>query len=198
MNTLKKNLPSILMILLGIAIGVLLIIDAVRLTEIIFRVIGIGLVILAVVLVIRYLIDRKNEEENPMALVTAIVAFIVGMVLAFGARMIIEAGSTICAIFYGAVMIVNGILKISQYVSVKRQGATVSGLLIISGIISLALGVTAIAICNQALKVLGLIIGITLIVESVLDIFALVMGHRKSRTLSLYDTSGDDRDYDLE
>lgn len=199
MNTFKKNLPAILMILLGIAIGVLLIIDAVRLTEIIFRVFGIALIVLAIVMAIRYLIDRKHDEARSVSLVTAIVAFIIGMVLAFGARLIVDAGSTLCAIFYGAVMLVNGFLKIGEYFSIKKQGATVSAVLIISGILSVALGIAVLAFCTQALRVLGIVIGIALIIESILDIAALVIGHRRNQAvISIYDTSGDDKDYDLE
>ncbi len=198
MKTLKKNLPMILMILLGIALGVMLIIDAVRLTEVIFRIAGVGLIVLAVVMVIRYLIDRKDGEASLAPIFTAVVAFIIGLVLAIGAQMIVEAGSTLCAIFYGAVIIVNGVLKIAHYFSVKKQGAAVSAVVAVSGLISVALGVVMLIYCTQALKVLGIVLGISLIVQSVLDAIGLFMGHRMNKHNCIYDTSGDDSDYDLE
>lgn len=199
MKAFKKTLPAILMILAGIAIGIMLIIDAVKLTEVIFRIFGVALVVLAVVLAIRYLIDRRDGEANMSPLVTAVIAFIIGMVLAFAAKAIVEAGSMICAIFYGAVMIVSGIFKISQYISLKKQGAAASAIIVFSGLLALALGVVAIIFCGQALKVLGIVIGISLIVQCVLDIISLVVVHRAGKKgLSIYDTSGDDKDYDLE
>lgn len=198
MSGIKKFLPSVLMILLGIAVGVMLIIDAVRLTEIVFRIFGIALIVLSVVLVIRYLIDRKHEEETVMTLVMAVIAFVIGMVFAIGAKMIVEAGSTLCAIFYGAVMFVNGILKIAEYFSLKKQGFAVSGIRIVSGIFSIALGVVTVVLCSQALHIIGVIVGISLIVNAILDTAALAVAHRLNRSNSLYDTSGDDEDYDLE
>ena len=198
MKTFKSILPSVIMILLGIAIGVLLIIDAEKLTEIVFRLFGAALLVLTLVMVIRYLNAKKNGEENVMMLMTAIFAFILGMVMLIGAKWIVEAGTTICAIFYGAVMIVNGILKICRFISLKKQKAAVSAVLVFSGILSVALGVIALVFCSEALQIVGTIIGIALIVEAVLDLIALVIGRRQNHTLSLYDTSGDDSDYDLE
>ncbi len=198
MQTFKRNLPVILMIMIGIAIGVLLIIDAEAMTEFIFRFFGIALVALAVGLTIRYLIDRRHDEARSISLVTAVIAFIIGLILAFGAKMIVEAGSTLCAIFYGAVMLVNGFLKIGEYFSIKKQGAAVSAILIVSGILSIALGVFALVFCSQALRILGVIVGVSLLVQSVLDIAALAVGYRRGRTMRLYVTSGDDKDYDLE
>lgn len=198
MNKLKRNLHGVLMILLGIAIGILLIIDAVKFTEIVFRICGIAMIVMAVILVIRYLLDRRYEEQSTASIVTAIIAFVVGMVLAIGANMIVEAGSTICAIFYGAVMIVNGILKISEYASLKKQGAYVSGIRIVSGLLSIALGVVVLILCTQALQILGIVIGICLIAYSLLDVAALVVAHRLDNTDSIYDTSDDDADDDIE
>ena len=198
MKALKTILPSILLILLGLAIGILLIVDAEQMTEFVFRLFGVALLLMALIMAIRYLSARKRGEESTGTLFSAIVSFVLGLVLAIGAKLIVQAGTTLCAIFYGAVMVANGILKISQYISLKKQKAAVSALLIVSGLLSVALGVVTLVFCSQALKVIGLIIGISLIVESILDFISLILGHRKTRTLSLYDTSGDDSDYDLE
>ena len=198
MRTFKLYLPSILSILLEIAIGVLLMVDAEKLTVAIFTLFGVALLVLALVMTIRYLKSRKEGDGNAFMLITAILAFISGLVLAAGASMIVNLGVRLYAIFYGAVMIVNGILKISEFISLKKQGAAASGLRIISGILSIILGIVVISFNNMAISVVGLIIGITLLVEAVIDIMALVMVRRADRIGGIYDTSGDDKDYDLE
>lgn len=198
MRTFKLYLPSILSILLEIVIGVLLMVDAEKLTVAIFTLFGVALLVLALVMTIRYLKSRKEGDGNAFMLITAILAFIIGLVLAAGASMIVNLGVRLYAIFYGAVMIVNGILKISEFISLKKQGAAASGLRIISGILSIILGIVVISFNNMAISVVGLIIGITLLVEAVIDIMALIMVRRADRRGGLYDTSGDDKDYDLE
>lgn len=199
MNTLKRNLPAILMIVLSIALGVLLIIDAEMLTEYVFRICGIGLIVLAVVMVIRYLFDRKEGDETPLTLIGATVALVIGLVLTIASGDIVRAGSTLCAIFYGTMLIVSGVFKISEYFSLKKAGYPASGIRILSGVLSTLLGAAAIIFCGQALKVVGMIIGISLLVQSVLDIAALAVGYRRGKNVgSIYDTSGDDSDYDLE
>lgn len=198
MRFLKKYLPTILFIVLEIAIGVLLIVDAEKLTVAIFTLFGVALLVLALVMTIRYLRARKEGEGNGFMLTTAILAFIFGLVLSIGASMIIDFGARLYAIFYGAVMIVSGVLKIGEYISLKKQGAAASGIRIFSGLLSIVLGIVVIVYNGMALNVVGLIIGITLIVEAVLDIMALIMARRVDRSVSIYDTSGDDKDYDLE
>ncbi len=198
MSFWKKVLPTALIILLEVTIGVLLIIDAEQLTIAIFTLFGIALLILALVMTIRYLKARKEGEENGFMLTTAILSFILGLVLAIGASMIVSLGAKLYAVFYGAVVIVNGVLKIAEFISLKKQGATASGLRIFSGILSIVLGIVVIAFNGMAINVIGLIIGITLLVQAVLDIAALFVARRMDQKNSLYDTSGDDKDYDLE
>lgn len=197
-KVIKTYLPTVVMILFGLAIGVMLIIDAEKLTEFAFRLFGAALLVAALIMVIRFLSARKSNEATSMILFTAIISFILGMVLVIGARMIVEASTTLCAIFYGAVMVVNGVLKISHYISLKKQHVKASGFLVFSGILSVALGVVALVFSAQALKIIGLMIGVTLIVNSILDIISMVLGRRQDRILDIYDTSGDDSDYDLE
>ena len=197
----KKMLPAILMIVLGIVIGILMIIDAQALTTMIFRIIGIGLIVLAVVIAIRYLIDRKHGEANVMSLATAVIALMIGLVLSIGAEMIVGAGSLLIAIFYGSVLIINGILKIAEYFSIKKQGAAASGVRIVSGLLSIVIGVLAFVFCghDNAMEFLGIIIGISLIGGAILDIAALCIAYRMNKSMiKIYDTSGDDKDYDLE
>ncbi len=194
MQTFKKLLPVILIVVLEIALGVLLITNAEALTEMAFRITGIGLVILAIVLVIRYLSSRKEGTQKNISLIAAIIYFVVGMVLAFGAEAIVEAGSMLVAIFYGAVMMVSGIFRIVEYVSQKKQGVYVPGMLILSGVLAFGLGIVAIIFCTKALQVVGIIVGVTLIIDAVLDIISLIVGYHMNKGSEVYETTGKDLD----
>lgn len=198
MSFLKKYWPMMLIILLEIAMGVMLIINARELTVFIFTLFGIALLVLAIWMTIRYLKARKDGSESAFTLVVAITAFVLGLVMAVGASMLVNLVSGLLAIFYGAIMIVNGIMKIGEYISLKKQHAAASAIRIFSGILAIVLGIVAIVFNYLALETIGIIVGITLLAEAVLDIAALVNVHRLSKDISIYDTSGDDSDYDLE
>ena len=194
MKALKKSLPIILLILFELAVGILMIVDAQKFITTAFMVFGILLILVAVIMLLRYLKERKDEEDNPMTLITAILAFIVGAVCTFGSAQL--AGlSKLIAILYGAILIVNGVFKIGDYFSLKKEGVAVSGIRLIAGLLSIALGVL---IMFKPFEAIGIFVGVSLIVEAVLDVAAIIHGRRKDTSGSIYDTSGDDKDFDLE
>ncbi len=186
MKFLKRFWGAILIVLLEIAMGVMLIIDARQLTVFVFTLFGIALLIFSLVMTIQYLKARKNESESIFTLIVAITAFVVGAVLAFGAAMLVDLLSGLLAIFYGAIMIVNGVLKIGEFFTLKKQRVAASPFHIISGILSIILGVIAIIFNYLALETIGIIIGITLIVVAVFDIAALVNAYRLTKDLDFY------------
>lgn len=189
MKFLKRFWLSILIVLLEIAMGIMLIADANQLTVFVFTLFGIALLVLSLVMTIQYLKARKKETASIFTLITAITAFVFGVVLTFGAAMLVDLLSKLLAIFYGAIMIVNGGLKIGEFFALKKQKAAASPFHIISGILSIVLGVIAIIFNYLALETIGIIIGITLIVVALFDIAALVNAHRMTKDHDFYEIS---------
>ena len=213
MEKIKKMLPSILMILLEIAVGVMLLIDYKKLTRGALIVFGVVLMICAVLLLHRYFKARRaaskavsdaqkrakmtNKESDkvaaesiepksvsPIPLVAAIVTFLFGAPFAFGAAYLMEVGKLL-VIFYGAIMVVKGTFKIADYFSVRKAGYGVSVLRLIIGILSAALGVVLIIFPDNAIDTIFTITAISLLVEAALDLIALIIGAKYGKNLAI-------------
>ena len=206
MEKFKKLLPAILMILFELVVGVILLINPEKLTILVFIIFGCVLILCAVVMLIRYLKDRKAAEKafdeaqkkakkenkapvvtepqkvSPLPLIAAVVTFIFGAVFAFGAPALYTL-TLLLVIFYGAIMIIKGIFKIADYVSLRKEKAGVSTLRLVVGILSVAIGVVMMVFSSGAREAMFTIAAIALLVEAALDIVTLVLGQRIAKTL---------------
>ena len=189
MEKFKRILPAILMILFELAVGVLLLINPERFTTAVFIAFGCVLMVCSLILLIRYLKARKEASGGPagkqagaLTLFIAIVTFCFGAVFAFGSSMLY--GMTgLLLVFYGAVMIVKGVFKISDYFALKKEGFGVSALRPVVGVLSVILGGLIIFNPFGALEAVFMIAAIGLIAEAVLDIVALALGVRVSNMI---------------
>ena len=211
MEKLKRMLPTILMIVIEIAVGIMLLIDYERFTKGALIVFGAVLILCSAVLLFRYLKERRAAEKavddaqkraqkskkesdkvaaesiepkkvSPVLLIAAIVTFLFGAPFAFGAAYLMELGKLL-VVFYGAIMIVKGLFKISDYFSLRKSGAAVSVLRLVIGILSIALGLVLIIFNSEALQTVFVITAISLLVEAALDIVALFLGKKASKTV---------------
>lgn len=202
MERFKKMLPALLLILFEIAVGVLLLIDAERFTTVVFIAFGCLLILCAALMLVRWLKERraaekakaawkraiennkdsKNDNAMPpevssLPLVAVIVTFIFGAVFAFGSAALYNM-MRLPIIFYGAIMIVKGIVKIADFISLTKADSGVSVLRLIVGILSVALGVVLIVFSSGALTTMFIITAISLLAEAALDIVTLLLGRR--------------------
>lgn len=202
MEKLKKLLPAILMILFEIAVGTLLLINPEKFTITVFIIFGAVLILCSLVMLIRYLKDRKAVvnaiaeaqkragesgeaavEVKPIGilpLIAAIVTFVLGAMFAFGSGMM-YSWTVLIVIFYGAIMLIKGIIKIADFVSLKKAGAGVSKLKLVVGILSVALGVVLIVFNGNARDVMFTLSAISLLIEAAMDIASLILGLKISK-----------------
>ena len=80
------------------------------------------------------------------------------------------------AVFYGIVMVVMGIYKISNYFSVRTVGFRRPFIVLLSGILTVILGVLVFLYPFSAIMALWDYIAIVLIVEACVDLFTLIFG----------------------
>lgn len=202
MDKIKKMLPAILLILFEAVVGVLLIINPEDFTITVFRIFGIVLIACSLVLLIRYLKLRKEDADDAKAkksdkdekrknaksakntkqasvltLIAAIATFVIGAIFAFGAEVLYD-WTSLLLIFYGAIMIVKGIFKLTDYAALRKEGYTLSPLRIVSAIFSIVLGIVVMFFNRDARDTLLVITGVALLLEAVLDIAALVLARR--------------------
>lgn len=205
MEKFKKMLPALLMILFELAVGVLLLIDPERFTTAVFITFGIVLIVCAILMLIRYLRERKAAAEDTtgksrastLTLIASITTFLFGAVFAFGSSMLYGI-TGLLLVFYGAVMIVKGIFKIADYFTLKSEGFGASALRLVIGILSILVGGLIVFNPFGALDVVFTVAGVYLIVEAVLDIIALILSARLSKTVEVEVKDIDDEPYDLD
>lgn len=220
MERFKKMLPAILMILFEIALGVMLLINPEKFTIIAFIAFGSVLILCALAMFVRYLKERKaadeyakakskvektgkekNEEKGDevkvsvIPLISAVSTFVFGAVFVFGATVLYDV-TALLLIFYGAIMVIKGIFKIADYVSLKKEGAGVSALRLAVGIFSVVLGIVVMVNPFGTRDVIFVISAISLLAEAALDIVALVLSVRLAKAIEAEAKDVTDKDDD--
>lgn len=180
----RKMLPMLLIILFEAAVGVLLLIDGEAFTRAVLIIFGALLMVLGLVMLFRFIGDRREEIFNPLALVIAVIAIAVGAVFAFGSSLIIGL-ITLITLIYGVIMAINGVFKLVDYFTLRKAGAPVSGFTVFSAVLAIALGIVIVINPFGTDVALWMVMGIVLIVEAVMDIIALIMAARLSKTVEV-------------
>lgn len=199
MQTFKKVLPAILMIVFEIGVGVMLIIDAEKMAAWAFLAFGVIMMIAGLVLLLRFVIERKKQEsDNPGLVGAAVPLLIAGLVFAVAHQLFADMLGIIAVIF-GAILLISGAFKIVGFFMAKKEYTVAPGVAILSGIISLILGVVIMINPFGSIQVLGIFIGVSLIFGAVMDIISLISGGSKYKHVVIATTvSEKDDDYDLE
>lgn len=174
MKSLKNNAPSFLLILFEVVIGILLLINPQLFTRAAIICFGIVLLIIGIVYLVRYQKDKKSlGQKNAGTLTIALIALILGFICTFFSWWIIGLFAVV-AIFYGIIMILSGIFKISKYYDEKKLGVIGSKTSIASAVLSIILGIIIMFNPFSAINMLWIFIGISLLVEAFLDIVAAI------------------------
>lgn len=224
MEKFKKLLPALLLILFEIVVGILLLVNPKEFTIAVFIIFGVVLIVCALVLLIRYLKERKNAEKayadaqkkakkdgkasaaelpkvNVLLLIAAIATFIFGALFVFGSKVLAD-WTKLLVIFFGAIMIIKGIFKIAEYVSLRKEGWSVSVLRLIVGILSIAAGVVMMIFNESIRDALYTVAAVVLLIEAGLDIVTLILGFRMTKNLEVtakvIEKAKDDDSYNLD
>lgn len=172
MNPAKTGAIGFIVIAVEILAGIFLLMNPEKFMKTIIIVVGIGLVILGVVLLIRYLTGRKDATAGSGVLIGAIIALIFGIVCIFASNGVIALISVfvwVCGIF----LIIAGAVKIASFVRVRGVGGT--ALMLISGIIMLVFGILLLIRPFGSLELLLRIGGAVLLVEAGIDLVSLII-----------------------
>ena len=183
-NSVKANIPVVIIAIVEIIVGIFLIVDPVRFTFALVRFIGIVLMILGFVFLIRFLTGTKSNivdengrsvTANPITLIVAIIAMILGAILAF-ATVWIMGLIGVAAIIFGICLVIFGILKIKNFADKKKANLPASPISIVGAILSVVLGIIIVVNPFTAVNTVWIVAGIALIVTAVVDIVSLIMG----------------------
>lgn len=174
MKLIKENPQTILMVLFEIAVGSLLLINPDGFTRAILVSFGVIMLIIGIVNLIKYVSKKKSSLFPVLRLIAGIVSIIVGAIFTFGTSMIMGI-FTLIAIVYGIILIVSGVMKMQDFFQAKKYEPYVPIVILFSAIASVVLGLIIIINPFEMAMLAFRFMGISLIVEAVIDILTLVL-----------------------
>ena len=174
MNIFKKLLPTIVMLLFEIAVGVLLMINGEKFTQVIFIIFGVLLLVSGLITLIRSLLNGRNGGSIPMSqLLLAIILIAVGAFFTAASGVVLSVMSAVTLVI-GVIMAFNGMLKLVEFAAIRRTGQ-VTWFALVSAIITIILGLVLAFNPFGATEAIWIIMGIMLIVSAVFDVIALIL-----------------------
>ena len=174
MEKFKRLLPTILMILFEVVIGILLLIDGERFTGVIFVIFGVLMLVLGLISLIRTLLAaRGGQVISSFALVMSIILITIGAFFTAASGSVLGVVGFIATI-YGLILVISGVFKLADYLTLRAAGVG-SGFAIFSVIISIVLGILIAFNPFGTAQIFWTVLGIMLIASAVLDIISLII-----------------------
>lgn len=175
MKKFSKLLPTILLIVFEIAVGVMLLIDGEKLTSIIFIIFGSLLLIIGLINLIAAIVKGSKEGSIQMLpLIASVLMIAIGAFFAAASGFVTQIVTTVTLI-YGLIMVISGVVKLADYFAFRKTTLRVSGYVAFSAVISIILGVVFVFNPFGSALVIWTILGIALLIAAALDIFTLII-----------------------
>lgn len=180
MRFLKHNFGGIAGCLLEALVGILLLMNPIGFTSGI--IIGAGFVMMLVGLasVINYFRTDPYEAARSQTLVKGLVALLAGAFCAFQSGWFIVTFPVITLI-YGVVILLTGLAKFQWMVDAIRMRRKKWFFPGISALLSIVCGAVIIGSPFSSTAVLWMFTGISLLIEAIFDVVALIFGNRDKR-----------------
>lgn len=178
---LKRNLSSMAMSLVELIIGILLLVNPIGFTSGIIIAFGIVLMIMGISTTIKYFRTEPEEAAVSQILVKGLLMLLAGAFCAFNSHWFI-ATFPVLTLVYGVVILITGITKVQWTIDIIRMKRSKWFWAAISAAISIVCGVVIITSPFSTTAVLWMFIGISLIVEAVLDMIGSIFCNREKAT----------------
>lgn len=177
MKKFLKNANSGIICLIEIIVGILLLIDPHAFISYILIIAGAFVAISGIISLIKYFVTKPNEAEKG-GLTGALVSLSIGAFLIIKNNIATE-WITIITIVFGAAILYTGYQKLEKAVEKMRnkQYFLVS---LISALVTILLAVLIIFVIPD--KAIWIFIGISLVVESAIDLADIIVGAIKAKS----------------
>ena len=173
MKTIKENFGNIIMSLGEILIGILLLIKPIGFTKGIIIIVGSILIILGIINIVKYVTSDIFQSIKEQSLSTGLIFVTIGLFCVLRTNWFIIT-FPVLTILYGIMIFIMGLKKVQwsiDLVRLKRKHWFIVGLSAVTSIMF------AIIIMNNPFSTTAILwqfTGIILIIESILDVVALV------------------------
>lgn len=174
---MKDNFPRIVLSIIEVIVGILLLVDPVGFTMGIIMILGIVLIVVGIVEIIQYFRCSVQEAMQKKSLSVGILAILLGLWCCFRSDWFISMFPVLTTL-YGVILLISGVVKIqwtADFLRLKRKKWWGMG---ISALFTLICAVLILANPFGTTTVLWNFIGITLIIEAVLDIISIVLNRK--------------------
>lgn len=178
MKALKQNAGGIFLCLFEILVGILLLINPTGFTSGIIITFGIIMLIVGIVSIIQYFRMDAQEASVNRTLFKGLVSLLIGAFCAFRSNWFIIT-FPILTIIYGVYVFITGLGKIQwtfDRIRLKQGKWFLSAL---SAVVSIICSVVILNNPFTSMSVLWLFIGLFLIVDSIVDIIAMLTGSKE-------------------
>lgn len=171
---------GIIFCLFEIVVGILLLISPLGFTTGIFMTVGIILLLLGLITIIKYFRTEADKASTGQYLVKGLVALLAGAFCTLKSHWFIVTFPAL-TIIYGIVVLITGLGKIQLTFDMLRRKNKKWFLGTISALLSVICGIVILNNPFTSTTVLWMFTGITLIVESVIDVITLIVnGNEKT------------------
>jgi uncharacterized membrane protein HdeD (DUF308 family) len=175
MKVLQKYLSGMVLSLFEIFVGVLLLIDPFAFTSGIIMVLGAILLFVGLICLFKYFREDAAKASLEQNLFKALIALSLGGFCVLGNGFIVEI-SALLTFVYGAVILITGFSKIQKTVDLLRLKKTKWGFTAISAVVTVICAALILFNPFGATEWIWRFIGISLIVEALIDALAVLLG----------------------
>lgn len=175
MKSLQKYLSGMVLSLFEIFVGVLLLIDPFAFTSGIIMVLGAILVFVGLVCVFKYFREEATTAALEQNLFKALIALSLGGFCLLGNGVIVEI-SALLTFVYGVIILITGFSKVQKTIDMLRLKKTKWGFTAISAAVTVICAALILFNPFGATEWIWRFIGITLIVEALIDALAVLLG----------------------
>lgn len=184
MKEKKTIINSIFLCLFEILIGILLLINPLRFTSLIIVSAGFILLVIGQVSIIKYFRLEAKEAALSQSLVKGLVALLAGGFCICKSGWFV-ATFPILTVVYGISILFTGLGKIQMTVDMLRAKLQKWFLAAISAVITIVCAVVILKSPFTSTTMLWMFTGITLIIESILDIITLILNGKDNSAATI-------------
>ena len=177
MKNINRSTGNLIACIIEAILGILLLINPVGFTSGIIIALGVILTIQGVVSLLTYFRQEPETAAESNGLANGLIYTVVGLFCMFRSEWFIVT-FPILTVLYGILTLVNGIRKVQWAVDMFRQKQKFWYITVIGAALTLLFAILILTNPFASTAILWTFIGITLLVEAVVDIFSFFLGRK--------------------
>ena len=180
MKSLRQNISLALLILFEIAAGVLLLLEPETVARVILFLFGIVMIVIGGMNLIRFYKEKPEGLTGFVTCMVGVAALLMGVFSVIPATM--DMMMEYRTIFYALIFFVAGLYEAQMYFTARKNGVSVSAMLLISAVLAILFGVLVAVNHNGALVSFldkDQLPAVFMFCQALTDLAALILAVRK-------------------